>query len=156
MSLKPIRYPLDKTGKSPDNLVLNETRTLKPTKVRCFATSNGGFFTESMVIRDTKTGKVLTKDQYGFDNLFDMATKDCGKEVAGIVVITDKSVSNTISYDYQCIGGLYGYSVEAIIQQIEALKLDNRPVEWGNIFNKPSIYPPAKHLHDIGDVYGFE
>lgn len=157
MPINPIRYPLDLTGVSRDNLVLNELHTLKPTRVRAVALQNGAFYTASVVIRDVATARVLVAGQdYEFDNLYQMASEHAKAEVAAIIVITNTEVSNTISVDYQCIGGLYGYSTTAIMQQIEDLQLDNRKVEWGNIYNKPAVYPPAKHLHDIGDVYGFE
>ena len=157
MPINPIRYPLDLTGTSRDNLVLNELHTLKPTRVRAVALQNGAFYTASVVIRDVATARVLVAGQdYEFDNLYQMASEHAKAEVAAIIVITNIEVSNTISVDYQCIGGLYGYSTTAIMQQIEDLQLDNRKVEWGNIYNKPAVYPPAKHLHDIGDVYGFE
>lgn len=157
MPINPIRYPLDLTGTSRDNLVLNELHTLKPTRVRAVALQNGAFYTASVVIRDVATARVLVVGQdYEFDNLYQMASEHAKAEVAAIIVIINTEVSNTISVDYQCIGGLYGYSTTAIMQQIEDLQLDNRKVEWGNIYNKPAVYPPAKHLHDIGDVYGFE
>lgn len=157
MPINPIRYPLDLTGTSRDNLVLNELHTLKPTRVRAVALQNGAFYTASVVIRDVATARVLVVGQdYEFDNLYQIASEHAKAEVAAIIVITNTEVSNTISVDYQCIGGLYGYSTTAIMQQIEDLQLDNRKVEWGNIYNKPAVYPPAKHLHDIGDVYGFE
>ena len=157
MPINPIRYPLDLTGTSRDNLVLNELHTLKPTRVRAVALQNGAFYTASVVIRDVATARVLVAGQdYEFDNLYQMASEHAKAEVSAIIVITNTEVSNTISVDYQCIGGLYGYSTTAIMQQIEDLQLDNRKVEWGNIYNKPAVYPPAKHLHDIGDVYGFE
>lgn len=157
MPINHIRYPLDLTGTSRDNLVLNELHTLKPTRVRAVALQNGAFYTASVVIRDVATARVLVAGQdYEFDNLYQMASEHAKAEVAAIIVITNTEVSNTISVDYQCIGGLYGYSTTAIMQQIEDLQLDNRKVEWGNIYNKPAVYPPAKHLHDIGDVYGFE
>ena len=157
MPIKPIRYPLDLTGTSRDNLVLNEIHKLKSTRTRAVALQNGAFFTASVVVRDVATGRVLTASQdYEFDNLYQMASEHAKAEVAAIIVITNTQVSDTISVDYQCIGGLYGYSTTAIMQQIEDLNLDNRRVEWGNIYNKPAVYPPAKHLHDIGDVYGFE
>ena len=157
MPINPIRYPLDLTGASRDNLVLNELHTLKPTRVRAVALQNGAFYTASVVIRDVATARVLVAGQdYEFDNLYQMASEHAKAEVAAIIVIINTEVSNTISVDYQCIGGLYGYSTTAIMQQIEDLQLDNRKVEWGNIYNKPAVYPPAKHLHDIGDVYGFE
>lgn len=43
-----------------------------------------------------------------------------------------------------------------IMQLVEALQLDNRPVMWGAVIGTPEQYPPAPHLHDIGDTYGYE
>lgn len=157
MPLKPIRYPLDRTGTSPDNLVQNERRTLKPARNRVFNTQNGAFFTESFTLRDLTTGQTLQKGvQYKFDNFHRIASQDLKQEVASLIVVVDESVGSEVAYDYQVVGGYYSYSVNAIVKQIEDLKLDNRPVEWGNILNKPEVFPPAPHLHDAGDVYGLE
>lgn len=157
MPLKPIRYPLDRTAQSRDNLVLNERRTLKPARNRVFNTQNGLFYTESFVLRDNANGQVLEKgNQYRFDNFHPTAAQDLKKEVASLIVLTDPNVSNDVSYDYQVVGGLYGYSVDAIVKQIEALNLDNRPVAWGNVLDKPKQYPAAPHLHHADDLYGLQ
>jgi hypothetical protein len=46
--------------------------------------------------------------------------------------------------------------VTALAEMVETLDLDERVVNWGDLLGKPTAYPPTAHLHDIGDVYGFE
>lgn len=152
-----IRYPLDPTGTNPDNLVVDEPHTLPARQIRAVATEYGAFYTESMVVVDAATNLPLDKGvQYYAAELYEVPTGMFGKEVCAIILITDPSVSPNIRITYQAVGGEYSRSVTAIIQQIEALNLDDRPVEWGAIINKPSEYPPSHHLHDLGDIYGFE
>jgi hypothetical protein len=152
-----IRYPLDPTGTNPDNLISDEPHTLPARQIRALAPDNGAFYTESIVVTDTSNNQVLVKGvQYNAAELYEVPTGMFGKEVCAILLITDPSVSNTVKITYQAIGGEYSRSAQAIIQQIENLSLDDRPVQWGSIIDKPSEYPPSHHLHDLGDIYGFE
>jgi hypothetical protein len=152
-----IRYPLDPTGTSPDNLVSDEPHALVARQTRAIAPEYGAFYTESLVVTDVSNNQILEKGvQYFAAELYEVPTGMFGKEVCAIILITDPSVSANVKLTYQCVGGEYSRSATAIIQQIEALNLDDRPVEWGAIINKPSEYPPSHHLHDIGDIYGFE
>ena len=150
------RYDLDRTGRHPDNLVVNESRTLRPTTNRIIVPTGGSFFTKSFVLRDS-TGTVLELGrQYRFANFNEAATIDLQQEVADTVVVIDRSVSATVYYDYQVVGGLYGYSKQALITQVERLGLDRRKVEWGDIIHKATSYPPHRHLHSLADVYGWQ
>lgn len=151
-----IQYPEDPTGVSPNNAVQNEPHTLSNRQVRVFATDYGAFYTESLKIRDAANNQLLTADQYYAAELYEVPSARYGKEICAIVVITDPTVSSNILVDYQALGGPFSTSATAIINQIENLNLDDRPVSWGNIIGKPSEFPPSHHLHDAGDVYGFE
>ena len=150
------RYDLDRTGRHPDNLVVNESRTLRPTTNRIIVPTGGSFFTKSFVLRDS-TGTVLELGrQYRFANFNEAATIDLQQEVADTVLVIDRNVSATVYYDYQVVGGLYGFSKQALITQIERLGLDRRKVEYGNIIHKPTSFPPHRHLHSLADVYGWQ
>lgn len=152
-----IRYPLDPSGNAPSNRIDGERHTLSPNRrYRCFATDYGAFFSKSVVIRDLTTGLELTPDQYFFSELYELPSDRYGKEIFAIVIITDPEVGTEIEIDYQCLGGEYGTSATAVIQMIEKLQLDDRPIEWGDIINKPTEFRPVHHYHDVGDVYGFE
>lgn len=157
-----LKYPLDLTGVNPNNLVLGEQHDLTRRKVRAVATNYGPFYTQGLKVYDAATGKLLIPGtpeeggQYVAAELYEEATRRSAKEVCAIIVITDQTVGDSIKLDYQVVGGEFSSSVSVIAQMIEALSLDDRPIKWGDILGKPDAFPPAKHLHDIGDIYGFE
>lgn len=157
-----IKYPLDLTGQNPNNLVIGEPHEMVRRKVRAVATNYGPFFTESLKVYDAATGRKLIPGlaseggQYVAAELYQDASTRAGQEICAIIVITDESVGDTVLLDYQVVGGEFSSSVSAIAAMIEALDLDERPVKWGDVLGKPSAFTPAKHLHDIGDIYGFE
>lgn len=159
MGLRPLiyKYPLDLTGINPNNLVMSEPHTLEGGAVRAIVPNYGAFFTEGLVIHDAATGLPLVKyDQYKAAQLYQEATEKTGKEVCAVIVITDPTVSSNIEITYQAIGGEFSYSVFALRQMLEDIDLDTYPVEWGSIIGTPDYFPPAPHLHDAGDLYGFE
>lgn len=150
-----IQLPLDPSGVSPDNLVTGEPHTLIANRnYRCIAPDQGAFYANSLKVYDGTT--LLTTEQYYACEMYELPSERYGAEIDAIIIINDTSVSNNVTITYQALGGPYGTSAQAIIQQIEALQLDDRPVAWGDIIGKPSEFPPSYHLHDIGDVYGFE
>lgn len=158
-----IQLPLDPSGTSPNNLVVDEPCTLTANRTfRVIAPAQGAFFAESLKVVDAATGQQLTDgtngtvEQYYACEYYEQPSARYGKEIDAIILIKDPTVSNNVLITYQALGGPYGTSAQAIIQQIEQLGLDNRPVAWGDIIGKPSEYPPSYHLHDVGDVYGFE
>jgi len=153
-----IRYDLDRTGLSPNNRVEAEPHTLANRSVRPISPLYGPFFTDSVVIRDKLTQQPLTR---GVDwkpaELYTLAAIELGKDVHAILLITNPEVSDQVEIDYQVVGGEFSYNTYALLKMIENLDLDNRPVSWPNIIDKPPEgYKPAPHLHDIGDTYGWE
>lgn len=159
MSGKPIvfKYPLDRTGVSPNNLIVDEPHTLPSGRNRPFVTNYGAFFTESLKVCDGYTGKELkVRDQYIAAQLYQEATEFTGKEVCSVIIVTDPTVSQGVTVTYQAIGGEFSTSVRAIREMVDDLDLDNRPVAWGDLLGKPATFPPAPHLHDAGDIYGYE
>lgn len=152
-----VKYPLDLTGRSTNNLVVSEQHALNSDYKRAFTTKYGPFYTAGLIVRQLPSRQVLVPNvDYIATHLYQEPTIASGKEVCGIIVILDPLVSNLIEIDYQVVGGEWSQSVEAIEQLIETLDLDERPVQWGDIIDKPSAFPPTAHLHAVGDVYGFE
>lgn len=158
MSSTPIvlRYPLDPTGVNPNNLVTGEIQTMPARTVRAVAPMYGAFFSDSLVVIDNATGVTLTSSQYYAAEMYSLPSYEFGQEICSIVMITDPTVSSSISLQYQALGGAYQTAQTAIIQQIYNLNLDDRPATWPAIIDKPDAFPPSAHLHDAGDLYGFE
>ena len=150
------RYPLDGTGKSPDNLVVGEEHQLSNRTIRCITPTYGGFFAESVLVKDLATQLPLIYGvDYNFGEMFEFPTGRYGKEIWGIIIIK-KPLVTKVSINYQALGGDYSYSMDALINMVDNLNLGERPTEWGMIVGRPALYNPASHFHDVGDVYGFE
>lgn len=157
LTMKALRYRLDLTGMDPNNLVDGEMHLLQNAQKRAIVLEYGAFYTESIVIVDVATGQPITKgEQFLAVQLNEQATTRSGKEVCSAIVITDPSVSSEVLVTYQVVGGPYILSVTAIEEMLNALSLDDRPVRWGEILGRLILFPPGHHLHDAGDVYGFE
>jgi hypothetical protein len=158
-----LKYPLDLTGVNPNNLVLGEPHAMVRRKVRAVATNYGPFFTAGLKVYDATNptvplipGDPVNGGQYVAAELYSEATMRAGKEICAIIVITDQTVSDNILLDYQVVGGEFSSSSSVIAELVAALDLDDRPVLWGDILGKPDAFAPTMHLHDIGDIYGFE
>lgn len=157
MSLIPVKYPLDLTGAAASNRVSNEQHTLPSTNIRVFVPQYGAFFTDSIAVRDAATNRTLVKyTDYYPSLLYAGPTEQTGREIHQIIVITDSTCSANILFDAQMLGGEYSYSYDAIVQLVKNLALDSRTIQFDNIIGKPDGYNPAPHLHDAGDLYGFE
>jgi hypothetical protein len=157
MSPPLLRYPLDITGVNPDNFVSAEPHTLQPVLFKALATTYGAFYTDSVIVTDTLNNRVLAKDvHFVCTELLDAVSELYGKEVCYLILITDPTVSTQVSVSYQALGGPYTRSADAIVNIYNLITNDTRPAEWPNIIGKPDRFVPGPHLHDIGDVYGFE
>lgn len=158
MSPPLLRYTLDPTGVNPDNYVNAEPHSLEPgLKVRAVAPTYGAFFTESVKIYDGSTNRLLNRGiDYICTELLDLPTEMYAREICYLVIIQNEAVSSNVKISYQALGGPYTRSADAIVNIYNNFQGDQRPVSWPDIINKPTAFPPGPHLHDIGDVYGFE
>ena len=151
------KYPLDLTGVNLNNLVTAEPHTLPAGTNRAIVPNYGAFYSETVIIREVSSGIVLTPVQhYKATQLYQEATESSGKEVCAVIVITDESITSDIEVTYQAVGGEFSYSVKALRDMLDTLDLDERTVVWGDVLGTPSVFPAAPHLHDAGDLYGFE
>jgi len=151
------RYGIDPTGVNRSNLVQNEVRTLVRKDRRALVPKYGAFFSESLKVRDKATNQVLkVGTHYTVSRLYDEPTAEFGKEIYGLIVIIDPRVSDTVVIEYQAVGGKYEDSLPIILELISAVKNDHRGALYGSVSGKPSGFKPVRHLHDIGDIYGFE
>ena len=150
-----VRYTLDPTGANPNNLVVGDIYTLTTATVRAIAPQYGPFYSNSLVIKDTISGKILTTAQYSLAELLQDATMLFGQGVYCIILITDITVSNNISIQYQVVGGEYQNSAEGVVAAYQAAMSNASVVSWPAIIAKPVTFPPALHTHLLADVYGF-
>lgn len=159
MVMAPIvtTYQLDPTGNNPNNLIINELHTLGVGKVRAIATHYGGYFKESVTIKEVTTQRILIQGQdYYCGEPYKTPSYKYGKEIYSIIVITDEDVVGDIVINYQALGGAWSSSQAAIIQMFDRVSERNRPELWGKLINdiqSMSIPLPATR---ITEAFGFE
>lgn len=152
-----IKYPYDPTGLAPTNLVSQELHVIPVTRNRAFALQAGPFYANSVVLTTLPANTLLVRGvDYEILYLYQEATRITGQEVCAVVYVTNPSVSGQLSATYQVVGGEFSSNVSAIQQLIQSLLIDNRAIVWDDILDKPVTFPPAPHLHDVGDLYGME
>ncbi len=158
MILPSIRYPLDKTGKNPNNLVVGELHRLSAREIRSVAPTYGAFYGDSMVVYDAMTGVLLERGtQYELaEFLQDASMQYEGGDIWTLVLIKDKNVSHQVRINYQVVGGNFTTDSSKIKELYDAVMMDNRPVDWTNVLDKPILYPPNLHHQLLNTIYGFE
>ena len=152
------RFNEDPTGTNPNNLVVGETKTLSTLRYRAYAPLYGPFFADATFqLWDTATGRLLIRDQdYIPAQMLEEATLKFGKEICELVLIKNQAVSSNLRSNYQVLGGLYQRQAANLEKVYEALVSDAREVDWSQVLNKQTEYPPSYHRHKLKDVFGFE
>lgn len=150
------KYPLDLSGSNPTNKVVNEPHELPAGTNRAIVPNYGAFFSASVKVFDALGNELVPREQFVATQLYQEATQKTGLEVCTVIVVTDETIAPNVKIEYQAIGGEFSSSVQAVRSMIETLELDNREVSWGSVLGKPDYFPSAPHLHDAGDLYGFE
>lgn len=146
---------LDITGLNINNRISDEPHNLSNRPVRSIAPKLGPFFAESLIVKNGAS-KLVRGIDYQIVELHQEATLRFGKEICSVILIINPAIPSTVTITYQALGGHYTYSDSAIANLYQSVINDNRPVDWSNVFNKPSEFNPTIHRHLIDDIYGFE
>lgn len=143
------KYPVDTTGKSPDNLVANERHEVDPLN-RAIVPREGFFYGESMVVRNNETQLELGVD-YRLDDINDQLTKETGKAIFSAIILLKESIMGYVTLTYQCYGRGDEYTPDYLAQLVKEATVE-KAVKFNDVINRPSAYNPAPHRHPIGQV----
>jgi len=157
MALKKLIYPFDLSGSLTSNRV-EENHVLGTSEYRTIALKNGPLFTEGLTVRERNSTTLLSRGT-DYELVFyynELAVLTAGKEVCGVIVVHNTDVSTDVVVGANIVGGPFANSGQVIEDAITALEEANKNVYWKNIIDKPDLFQPTPHLHDFGDIYGFE
>lgn len=153
-----IKYPYDPTGLSEYNRVVGEILHLpRGSRERAYGLQAGPFYADSVIVKTVPGNVTLTRGvDYDLLYLYQQATKATGQPVMAVIYVFNEDILGQVSVDYQVVGGDFSSNVTAIQALIETLSIDERAITWDNVLDKPVTFPPAPHLHHVGDLYGME
>lgn len=152
-----IRHGYDPTGTSLDNLVSQEVHELSDKRFRAISPHYGVFFTEGFQIQDSMDSRFLIRgEDYVFAELHQSLSLKLGKEVSGIVIVTNKKVSSRVTISYQCVGGHYSSDNSTLISLLNKTADNAISGSFDDIKERPVTFTPTAHMHDLGDLSGAE
>lgn len=153
-----FELPLDKTGSLSSNRIKDEPHTLAEQNIRTVSPLKGIFFSDSLLIVDKESGKELKVIQdYIITEHYHSLSQFYGKDIAGMIVITNPAIGDDIEITYQAVGELYNVKDEVLKEFLEK-KLkdkDSSSLLW-EIYNNQTLFVPSDAHLDVGDQVGFE
>lgn len=154
MPISPFGYPLDLTGTALSNKIVGDVTTFTSPESRSFVPAAGPFYVFNMILRNNATGQLLApKTDYMVEYLLPEPSMASGKEVAGLIRVINIDI-NSVSMDYQVIGGTHGNTVTMLQQYLADNPIGPINPVWGEIPDAQVQYPPAAHLTDMATVFG--
>lgn len=152
-----LSLPLDLTGTNPVNHVNGEPHTVTGLEDAIFALNFGPFYTLGLKVFSTTLNRYLDRNtEYVALHYYEEPSLKSGLEVCCVIYIKNPAHYGSFLVEYHAVGGEFVNMTSIIEQLIENLAVDNRPVNWGDLIGAPDSFPPAAHMHDLGDLYGFE
>lgn len=157
MAIPNIKYPVDLTGESTTNRVMDERRVVPENGYWGFVPTNGSFYTHNLHVIHVATNKRLIPHlDYLCVGLNVKATQLSHFEVCSAILLKNQAYQGELRLDYNVVGGDYSINGDLIQELLEQAINDGRPVLWGRILNKPDGFVPSGHLHDILETYRWE
>jgi hypothetical protein len=152
------RYPFDSTGEALTNRVENEEHIIPPgDKNKIIALLEGCAFSDSIKLRYPNGTYLRPWVDYQPVNLYPEATQATAEACTGMVMIINESAVGKLIAEYQLVGGQYGHNSMAVEDLLWAATKDERPVFWPDIHDRPLVFPPSPHTHDIfNETYAWD
>jgi hypothetical protein len=136
------------------NKIVGDVTTFTSPESRSFVPAAGPFYVFNMILRNNATGQLLApKTDYMVEYLLPEPSMASGKEVAGLIRVINIDI-NSVSMDYQVIGGTHGNTVTMLQQYLADNPIAPINPVWGEIPDMQVQYPPAAHLTDMKTVFG--
>lgn len=147
-------YPYDNTAQDKGNYIPDDVKVIPPNGGKIVAASKGAFYADTLVIRKGQETLQLGRD-YELAGFYQEATEETGKPVNVLVVFKDH-IDGEVRMSYQVVGGIFIGVWETVQDYINILLVDPHKQRWDDILDKPELYAPMDHYHDINDTYGWD
>lgn len=149
-------YPKDLTMSLASNHIEREVKAFSNAEDRIFVPDGGPFFSQSLIIKDSNGRDLKPQLDYKLLYLNEGATLEAGRDIVSVIWVLKETISSVL-LDYRVVGGDYGNTVNAIMQEITKAGPIQKNVDWNvNVYGKPHQFPPAPHFHTPDTFTGWQ
>lgn len=158
----PATYPLDLTGVSPANLVVDELHTVSEAQYRDYhfiVPDLAPFYVDNFRLKLSLNGveTVLTEDvHFSFALPYVTGTRVTGKQMYGAIVLHNLDQNGVLKNTYQTIGGDQVCDRIHVLSTLADKAYNPRTTVFDTITNLPTSFPPVPHYQDYDTMYGQE
>ena len=158
MSNQKYEYPEDLTGRSSDNLIVDEQHSINPPDAmdQYFITPyHTPFFGLGLTITHVVSGYELVPGvDFTPTHLFVELSKVTAEPVYGSISILNSSLNGGFKLTYQTLGGNLAISTTKLAKYLNDSLVNPRKSNWSAVISAPPYFPPLPHQQDIIDVKG--
>lgn len=145
-------YPIDPTGISPHNRIVDEVQVIMPpgqvTDATFFVPRVNPFFRLGLVIQHGARTLIENVDyQLVFRSV--ALSEHFERELFGGVMFVNRYFEGTVKISYQVLGGDFQNDDYELLERLARIVGAIRWVTYDQLIGVPSNFPPAYHLHDI-------
>lgn len=146
-------YRLDINGQAKENLITRETLVRSENgRGDVIVPKHAPFFMESLVLYfpESSTPLILNKD-YEFVDIDHELSEFCGAPISWFIKLKSSELQK-VQATYQTLGSVPKLTETTKQWFISAIN-DERPVWWDYITNKPTLFDPRVHGHDLNTAF---
>lgn len=154
--------PLDQTGTSPSNYIVDELHTVSESHFRDFqfiVMNHSPFYVDrfKMVLIVNGVSRELVEDvDYSFALSYVTGTRVTGKNIYGAVTLHNLELNGLLKVSYQTVGGTQTLDRMAVLTDLADRAYNPRTTIWDIISGAPESFPPTPHYQDYKSFYGQE
>lgn len=144
-----VQLPLDRTGRSPNNLIGSEEHPLVVTPgfpYKIITLDNGGFYVKSLRVYDAAYNRLKAAVDYIVTYVYKNISESTGLEVAGAIVFLDPVRKGNVFCSAQMVGGDAAFSFTVIPDYVNFFK--SKPVNyvpaWLDYVGSEPIWKPGE------------
>lgn len=112
-----VQLPLDRTGRSPNNLIGSEEHPLVVTQgfpYKIITLEHGGFYVKGLRVYDAQYNKLDPNTDYIVTYVYKNASESTGLDICGAIVFLDPQRTGKVFVSAQMVGGDLCYSFTVI------------------------------------------
>lgn len=154
-----ISYPFNPWGDLEDAHVSGEVQTLTPAQGKNYVTiypRAAPFHSLSMKIKVKGQNSYLIKGQDWIpSNFYNGFTRNFKVGIFGSITFLNVDAPKDVELEYDTVGGEFVLDDQAYATLVANLLTNDRYIDWSQIVDAPTEYPPAPHAHPAGDTYNY-